>query len=474
MKPDAVIIQRGLTVIGQGAAVKELKADIRATGTRDNPAFIEARRMKRWTGKIPPKLHTFRVTSPDGDLVCGRGFLQEARRYADRGVTIVDQRIAPVLAASLTFRGDLRDYQAAAVQAAVQAEQGVIQAPTGSGKTVIGCALMAAVNTPTLFLVHRVELLDQTVQAVRKFLGFDPGVVGNGKFTIRDVTVCMVQSATGDRLKELVDRFGCVILDEAHHAPAASFTTLINKFPARFRFGLTATPSRRDGLHGVLFDVVGPIVSRIDPRKLIKSGAITALEAVQVETGYTGKIPRQAPRGDERPEDASVDFNRLLEQLTRNQSRNAIIVGTVAEMYRGQSLVLTERVDHVTRLVVDLREQMPDLVIRGLTADTPKDERADVVGAFRKGLVGILVATGNLIGEGFDCPAIDTVFLTAPTANPARVKQMIGRALRPAPGKVAGRVVDFVDGIDFLLNQARKRAAIYRAFRPIEQEGELI
>lgn len=468
---DLIVIQKALTVQGMSAAARELKGEIIRSATHKNPKWQEAKRLGRYCFNIPSEIKTFARVS-DGSIVCGRGFLDLVRQYEGR-IQVVDARLLPELVKPIAFTGELRDYQSAAVEKAIAAEQGVIVAPTGSGKTVIGCAIMAAVGTPTLFLVHRVELLEQSVAAVRRFLGCDPGVVGNGKWNVRDITIAMVQSLKPDRVRELTDRFGCIILDEAHHAPASTFGNLINKFPARYRFGLTATPSRKDRMHPILFDLVGPIVARVDTRKLIASGAITSLEVVVIDSGFTGKSPRQSPKKDEKPEDAPIDFNRLLEQLVRNQARNRKIVDTLIELFRGQSLVLTDRIEHVSELVRLIRQSSPDLLTFGLTSETAKDERAAVIRQFRDGSASVLVATCSLIGEGFDCPAIDSVFLTTPTANPNKVKQLIGRALRPAPDKLSGRVVDFVDDVDVLSGMARKRVEIYRSFRPIE-EGKLL
>lgn len=464
---DLIVIEKALTVQGVSPAARELKGEIIRQATHKNPKWQEAKRLGRYCFNIPSEIKTF-MKAPDGSIVCGRGFLNLVREYEDR-IQTVDARLLPDLAKPITFTGELRDYQSAVVTKAINAEQGVLVAPTGSGKTVIGCAIMAAVKTPTLFLVHRVELLEQSVAAVRRFLGVEPGVVGNGKFNVQDITIAMVQSLKADRLKELTNRFGCVILDEAHHAPASTFGNLINKFPAKYRFGLTATPSRKDRMHPILFDLVGPIVAKVNTRKLIADGAITSLEVVIVDSGFTGKAPRQCPKKDEKAEDAPIDFGRLLEQLVRNQSRNRKIVDTVAELFRGQSLVLTDRIEHVSELVRLIRLTSPDLLTFGLTSETPKDERAAVIRQFRDGSASVLVATCSLIGEGFDCPAIDSVFLTTPTGNPNKVKQLIGRALRPAPDKVSGRVVDFVDNIDVLSNMAWKRAEIYRSFRPVEE-----
>ncbi len=442
---------------------------------RDNPVYADARRFRRPCRHIPRQVTLFSATedfnqparNPSPDLFANAD--DECRRvlnwHLPRGAEPVIRRLLKehepdveqewldntVRASSGGFRltAALRDYQTMAVSEAIKATQGVIQAPTGSGKTVIACGLMAATGLNTLFVVHTSVLLEQTVAAIRQFLGVEPGIIGGGRDDPRAVTVAMVQSLARRDLSSLHPMFGMVILDEAHHCPADSFRTIVGGFPAAFRFGLTATPSRKDRLHPVLYDIIGPIIARVDPRNLMISGSITPVEVIGVETAYSTRYTK--------------DYGRLITRIAGDRRRNELVVDAVLRHMGERTLVLSERVDHCEKL----KQMLLAAGVRAevLTGAVARDDRNALLAAFREGTFKVLVSTSSLVGEGFDLPALDTVVLTLPNGNIARTTQMLGRALRPSAGKVAGRIVDFCDSrVSLLVSQFRRRQTVYRKF----------
>lgn len=335
------------------------------------------------------------------------------------------------------------------MQAVLRDHQGVIQAPTGSGKTVIALALISRIPTPALIVVHTSILFEQMAEAVRRFLGIAPGLIGRGHDEPGDVTVAMVQTLMRRNLAAWRDRFGLVILDEAHHCPAETFKTVVQEFAARYRVGLSATPTRKDRLHPILFDVMGPILHVVTPRTLLASGSLAHVEVVQVETGFRGRCPR--------------DYASLLNRIVRDGRRNAVIIEAVLKHRGRRSLVLTERVEHARLLAKVLASR--GMKVAALTGVMTREERDVVVRGFSMGDLESVVATTALVGEGFDLPALDTVFVTVPHANPAKTTQILGRALRPSEGKVSGRVVDFVDSeVPLLRRQAERRMRVYRRY----------
>lgn len=416
--------------------------------TYENPVYWDARRFRRPCRHIPRKIELFHEDGP-GAFSLPRGAAGFALEVLAPFSPQIDDRTAFPPSPSRVLRGALRDYQDAAVRAALAAREGVIQAPTGSGKTVIAMGLAARLHTPVLFLVHTAVLLDQTVDKVREFLGVEPGRVGGGHEDWADVTVAMVQTLQRRDLSDLRDRFGLVILDEAHHCPAETFKALLQRFAARYRIGLTATPTRKDRLHPVLYDVVGPILHAVAPRTLVATGSIAPTEVVEVETGYKGAYRN--------------NYGALINRLARNKDRNALVVESVLRHRGGRSLVLSERVAHCALLAEALRQR--GVPAQSLTGDMGREARDAVLRDFSEGRAEVLVSTTALVGEGFDLPAIDTVFLTVPNGNVAKTTQALGRALRPHEGKIAGRIVDFVDGeVPLLKNQFRKRSRVYRGF----------
>lgn len=416
--------------------------------TYDNPVYWDARRFRRPCRHLARQFELFADEGPT-EATLPRGARSFLSRMAGPDAPPPEDRTVAPAADLPPFAGDLRDYQEEAVQAAVLARDGVLQAPTGSGKTVIATALAARLRVRTLIVVHTSVLLHQTADRVRAFNGVEPGLVGAGSDDWRDVTVAMVQTLMRRDLKPLRDAFGLVILDECHHCPAETFKTVVQAFAARWRIGLTATPTRKDRLHPVLFDVVGPIAHAVRPRALVADGSIMAAEVVEVRTDFKGAYRK--------------NYGRLVNRLAADPGRNVLVADSVVAHRGERSLVLSDRVEHCHLLAGMLAER--GLAVGVLTGDLSREARVPVLERFTSGDTPILVATTSLVGEGFDLPALDTVFLTTPNGNVARTTQALGRALRPAAGKTAGRIVDFVDAnVPLLVNQAKKRAKVYKGF----------
>jgi superfamily II DNA or RNA helicase len=262
----------------------------------------------------------------------------------------------------------------------------------------------------------------------------------------------MVQTLMRRDLSAVRDRFGLVILDEAHHCPAETFKTVVQEFAARYRIGLTATPARKDRLHPVLFDCIGPIIASVEPRTLVATGSIAAPEVVVVETAFHARCGRGA-------------YARLVNRLAEDTSRNRTVVDAIVRHRGSRNLVLSERVAHCALLAEALRSR--GLAAVAVTGEMPREARDAEIARFAAGETEFLVSTTALVGEGFDLPAIDAVFLTVPNANPAKTAQVLGRALRPHEGKTRGRIVDFLDAsVPLLKNQFARREKVYRGYLP--------
>lgn len=419
--------------------------------THENPAYWEARRNRRPCRHIPRQIHTY--DEEGGALHLPRGALPELRDelLADREIVTRDETVMPHRAPAL-LEATLRDYQRAAVDACLAAGGGVIVAPTGSGKTVTAMGLVAALDTPTLFLVHTRVLLEQTIERARALLGVEPGVIGGGRDEPDVFTVATVQSLRGRDLSDLKRNVGLVILDEAHHCPAWTFRQVVERFPARWRVGLTATPVRRDRLHPVLFDVIGPVCHTISDGALEARRAILRPELHAVETEFRFFYRR--------------NYGRMITSLTRNADRNRIVLDTILGQHRARSLVTSERIAHAELLHARL-EAEAEVPVALAHGRMPRAQAARAVAALAIGEVEILVTTTSLVGEGFDLPDLDTLFLTVPHGNPAKTAQLMGRVVRPAPGKEAAYVVDFVDkNVPVLKNQWRSRKKVYDGRNP--------
>ncbi|MDR3629754.1 MAG: DEAD/DEAH box helicase [Desulfocapsaceae bacterium] len=416
--------------------------------TIDNPQYTAAKRYGRWIGKtLKPKLYYFRETA--AGLQFPRGFSNQAvllcREQTGASPEIIDKRrLLPDT--GLTFSGTLRPYQQTAVDLVAKRSFGVLEAGTGSGKTIMALALIARRRQPALIIVHTKELLYQWQDRIAEFLGCEAGLIGDGQNRIGAVTVAIVNSAR-KRTCELVPQFGHLIVDECHRVPAALFTDVVSNFDCHFLLGLSATAFRNDdGLTKLIYIFMGDRIHKVDQDELKATGAIVRPRLIRKETGFS-----YAYRGD---------YQALLKALTRHEGRNRMIVDDIHRAVEdsGTVLVVSDRIGHCALFDRLLKEQGVSVAL--LTGKTPPEQRTAIVEAVQNGGLQVLVATIQLIGEGFDCPGLSTLFLTTPITFEGRLLQVIGRIMRPGKDKEA-RVYDYLDDSISVLRrsaQARMRA----------------
>ena len=429
-----------------------LAAAIRQRLTINNPKYDAAVRYGRWIGKkLKPKLYFFRES---GDtLVVPRGFANQVvllcRQQTGVEPEIIDQRrrLEPV---DLVFSGRLRPYQQRAVAAVTSRSFGVLEAGTGSGKTVMALAVIAARRQPTMIIVHTRELLHQWRQRIGEFLREEAGQAGDGRLEIRPLTVGIVNTVR-NHLEELVPCFGHLVVDECHRVPATLFTDVVSAFDSWYMLGLSATAFRReDGMTRIIYTYMGDSVHQVSPRELEESGAVVRPEFIQKETGFSCGY-----RGE---------YPKLIKALTRDTDRNEQIAADVAALldqgHGGTVLVVSDRVAHCRLLADSLAARGHDPVL--LTGRVPAEARAGIVERVRAGRVQVLIATLQLIGEGFDCPGLSTIVLATPIRFEGRLLQVVGRVMRPAAGKKA-LVIDYADvRVPVLRRSAADRQELFR------------
>ena len=421
-------------------------ARLRAAATFPNPARAKLLRLgrdARWTPATLP------LWQQDGDaLVLPRGLLHELRSV-EPGCPIEDRRLT-LPEVDFRWRGTLRPEQREAAARAWRAQGGVVVGPCGSGKTNIGLACVGGWRQPCLWLVHTLDLGRQAVERARALFDLPDdafGMVGDGRERIgTHFTAATVQTLARRDLADLAGRFGTVVLDEAHHAPASTFMQVLQAFPARNRLGLTATPDRADGLGPAMLAVFGPIVARLTTRALADAGRVVLPVVRQVPTSFI------YPYAD--------DYGALMAALCADPARNALVARMVAaEARAGHScLVLSERVDHCRLLAEALQRVAPEVPAAILTGEASAKVRAETLGAMRTGSLRVLCAT-RLADEGLDLPALDRLFLTTGGRNVVALTQRAGRAMRPAPGKGTPVLFDYCDWrVGVLRAQAKARA----------------
>lgn len=411
-----------------------LEKAIKERLTIDNPKYVSAKRYGRWVGKrLQPTLKYYEPV-PNG-LRFPRGFANQAillcREYMQESPQIVEaRRLLPE--GDFAFSGELRSYQELAVTKVAGRSFGVLEAGTGSGKTVMALAIIAARRQPTLIIVHTKELLYQWQQRIAQFLDLNAGLVGDGRMEVRPVTVAIVNSAR-KMVGELAPRFGHMIVDECHRVPAALFTDVVSRFDCHYLLGLSATAFRSDeGTTRLISIFMGDCVHQVNQAQLQATGAIVKPELIRRKTTFTY------------PYDG--DYHALITALVLHQGRNLQIVEDIVQTagrpQSGVLLVVSDRVSHCEVFAVQLAARGVSTAL--LTGQTPTEQRAQIVRDVQAGELRVLVATLQLIGEGFDCSGLSTLFLTTPITFEGRLLQVLGRIMRPAAGKQP-QVYDYVD-----------------------------
>jgi superfamily II DNA or RNA helicase len=372
----------------------------------------------------------------------------------DEPMTIADKRLVlPEI--DLSFNGELRDYQQRALESITRRADGVLVAPCGSGKTAIGMALIAHWRQPSLILVHTVDLLKQTREAARRWLGVDAGVVGGGKFDVKPITAGTVQSVR--KHPELARMFGLVLLDEAHHCPASTFAETLQFFPAAYRYGLTATPRRDDGLERFMTAVIGSVRHTITQEELRAASVLVVPRVEFIKTAFRYHY--------------ADDWTDMITALVRDADRNALIYRVICLLLDGgrRILALTQRVEHAETLYRMIEHSRPGVAT--LAVGTRQKERAESIRRVTSGSAQILFST-QLADEGLDAPILDAVILMTPQKSVNRTIQRAGRVLRALDGKRQPLVIDIVDNaVGILRHQARSR--FFGAYRQLSPGASL-
>lgn len=427
-----------------------LEKEFKSRLTIENPQYAAAKKYGRWVGKkIKPQLKYYDPVP--GGLRFPRGFSNRAvllcREFTGKDPVINDlRRLLPEV--DFQFCGSLRPYQQEAVEVAAEKSFGVIEAGTGSGKTVMALALIAKRRQPTLVVVHTKELLYQWQERARQFLDIEPGLVGDGKFVLAPLTIAIVNSAR-KRVEELVSHFGHLIVDECHRVPATLFTDVVSRFDCHYLLGLSATAYRSDNeMTKLIYYFMGDQLHCVDQDELKATGAILAPEVIRSVTSFSFRY-----RGD---------YQALIKALVEHEGRNLQILGDVIKIAQepnnGTVLVVSDRVSHCRFFEQKLQQR--GIKVKLLYGQLAPDTRHEIVEAVQAGEVEVLVATLQLISEGFDCSGLSNLFLTTPISFEGRLLQVIGRIMRPAENKRA-RVFDYIDeNVPALLRSAKARSLV--------------
>lgn len=422
--------------LARGEAPAKLVERLRRALSFPNPEYLDRLRLGLATRDVPERL-CFLEDGAEG-VRLPRGAIHILRQHAGAEGEVLhceDRRVLPAASLGELVEPALRPYQERAVAAMAAVTQGTVIVPCGGGKTRIGIGALTRLRTPTLILVHTLDLAEQWRAQLRELVAIDAGFVGDGEERIAPVTIALIQTLTrwsSERLDELLAGFGLLLVDEAHHCPSATFRVVVDRCPARYRFGLTATPEREDGLSALLDVFLGRPIATVTHDELVAAGVLTLPAIRVVETDFASSY------------ESAADYARLLDALVHDDARNELVASSVAaEANAGHlCLVLSGRIDHCETLAAMLRAR--GLGAELLTGNVKKERRTELLDAARAGKVPVLVAT-TLADEGLDLPALSRVFLAYPGRARGRTLQRLGRLMRTHPGKTDAVLFDFVD-----------------------------
>ncbi|NKB87072.1 MAG: hypothetical protein GKS06_02470 [Acidobacteria bacterium] len=348
-----------------------------------NPAWAPVGRGRRGRSDVPRTLPLYREAS--GIVVVPRGCWPDLLRALEEvagQIEYVDETIRTPLGRAVTLTGELREYQIEALDGLLQRRCAMLVSPTGSGKTVMLAGIVARLQLSALVLVHTLELLRQARTELAKWLGVEVGVIGGGQHDVRDVTVATLQTLVRRDLSDLAPRFGVVLVDETHHAPARSCFRVLAELPGAHRYGVTATPWRKDGLEALMHAAVGPVVHEVPQQALEVAGAFVRPKIVSVPADFTYQF--------------ADDWPAMITALTNDADRNRLLCTQVRKRVgpTTRGLVLTDRVAHVRQLGDDLRDMNP-VVLHG---DLSPSARKTAMEQIHAGAT-LTIATYSLLGE---------------------------------------------------------------------------
>lgn len=405
-----------------------------------NPEFYQAQAMRFSTYGIPRIVCA--VEEYPQHIGIPRGCVDEAiELLVSHGIRVdlTDERVVgePI---SLKFLGELTDQEKAA-QALISHETGVLSATTAFGKTVLGTWMIANRKVNTLVLVHRTQLLEQWKERIAHFLNIgikEIGQIGGGKHKPKGIVdIALLQSLNRrGEVKELIQGYGQIIVDECHHLSAVSFEQILKQAKAKFVLGLTATPTRKDGHHPIIFMQCVPIRHRVDARHQVQS---RPFEHVLIQRFTQFKVPDVA----EKPSIQDI-YRCLMEDKQRN---DLIFNDVVAAVHEGRSpIIITERTHHVEEFAARLQPFVKNvIVLQGGMGKRQIEKVREQLASIPDNEERVIVATGRYIGEGFDDSRLDTLFLAMPISWKGTLQQYAGRLHRHHDHKREVRIYDYID-----------------------------
>lgn len=447
-------------IIPRNELTPELIAYLRENLNFLNIDYLIKQRSGKSTYNIEPYFRT--LNEKDGFVFLPRGFAGKLIEHCEKEKIPYHLEDKRVKLEPVQFKSgiSLHDYQENAVNATNKKDFGVIVAPPGAGKTIMGLQIIAQKQQPALIIVHRKQLFDQWIERIQSFLGipkFRIGKIESGKCEIgNEITVAMIQSLQSDNLPDKIyHSFGIILVDECHHIPAKTFREVIINFHSYYLYGFTATPKRKNKDEELIFIHIGKIIHQVVFSPTEENHRKDLSVIIRETELFT-------------PFNAGTDnAETLLHILIHDTARNELIVNDIRrEATAGRRiLVLTERKTHVNILQQYLKSSIETI---GITGDDPVQARKSKMDQIQAGHFQVLITTGQFMGEGADIDALDCLILAYPFAFEGKLIQYIGRVQRSS---VKPTIYDYRDTrIEYLEGLFKQRNKHYRK---LVQSGQI-
>ena len=428
-----------------------------------NPKFYELQklRMPIFYKTTPRIISCF--DEDDRFLILPRGCMEKIKEICEKSNVklIIKDKREQGTEVDYKFNGKLNRKQEKAMNDLISHETGVLCATTGFGKTVIGAKIISELKTNTLVIVNRNNLLDQWKERLSYFLDINKKEIGqcgaskeilNGKLDVASFQSLFKK----DNLEELIKNYGLVIVDECHHVAAFSFEKVLKAIRSKYVYGLTATPTRKDGWHKIIYMQCGDIRVRVSNKELKQNKEMEHTVIVK-KTNYK-YIPND--------EKDKILISEILNDMCHNVFRNSMIIEDIKKcIAEGRiPIVLTERVEHLKILKEGLDElNIPIVIYKGNMGKKKTKEIHDIIKeADENNKPRIILATSSSIGEGFDDSRLDTLFLSMPVSWKGRIIQYVGRLHREHEDKEKVVVYDYLDNMKILEKMYNRRLKGYK------------
>jgi superfamily II DNA or RNA helicase len=454
------LVQSNLLYIEKQGLSSALLYKLISLAAFPNPEFFKAQAMRLPTYGKP------RIISCADDfkkyIGLPRGCRDEVEElfHTHKAIIEWDDQCSHGKKIEVNFTGELNEIQTQAVHELLKHDQGILSATTAFGKTVVGSWMIAKRKVNTLILVHRRQLMDQWKERLASFLDISPkliGQIGGGKNkTTGIIDIGVIQSLNHKGVvKELVEEYGQIIVDECHHVSAFSFEQVMKKAKAKYVLGLTATPVRKDGHHPIVMMQCGPIRYQVDAKS---QAAIRPFDNIVIPRYTNFSVPSDEPK---------LTIQEIYTLIAEDELRNDLIFDDLLQALEAGSspVLLTERTSHVEYFSERLKGFAKNvIVLRGGMGKKHRKALAEQIAGIPEEEERVLIATGRYIGEGFDDSRLDTLFLAMPISWKGTLQQYVGRLHRLHHNKKVVQVYDYVDlDVPMLKRMYDKRITGYNA-----------